>query len=364
MTQQGRNVDGVLQDYGEELFSSKVRKGKQGKSLSGLFVGKKSNSGGGASGGGNKVSRAAGVRSKLDSIAKRSPEVMVKISGGGKGMQQIRNHLDYISRNGQLEAEDQDGNTVNGKEELHTLEESWKYGGFKVPEESNKKEAFNIVLSMPEGTDPVAVKRAARDFAAREFPEHQYVMVQHTFDTDPDPKPSKHPHVHLCVKARSLDGIRLNPRKADLQRWREGFAEALREHGVEAAATKREQRMLRTQSRKATRFKNTTRQLDKTGRVATKAKRSPSDPARVAKAKKTEATVAKRYHAITKALAESPDVEDRKLAVAIVERLQEDRARPGTQLAAGDSSRDKKPAVPEKQQQTTKKRDRDSDIER
>jgi hypothetical protein len=36
-----------------------------------------------------------------------------------------------------------------------------------------------------------------------------------------------------------LDGIRLNPRKPDLQRWREGFAEALREHGIEATTTSR-----------------------------------------------------------------------------------------------------------------------------
>ncbi|TAL64336.1 MAG: hypothetical protein EPN79_14420 [Burkholderiaceae bacterium] len=45
------------------------------------------------------------------------------------------------------------------------------------------------------------------------------------------------PPVHLVVKVTAMDGTRLNPRKADLHRWREGFAQALREHGVEAAAT-------------------------------------------------------------------------------------------------------------------------------
>lgn len=35
------------------------------------------------------------------------------------------------------------------------------------------------------------------------------------------------------------DGERLNPRKADLQAWRDGFARALRDRGVEAEATPR-----------------------------------------------------------------------------------------------------------------------------
>jgi hypothetical protein len=46
------------------------------------------------------------------------------------------------------------------------------------------------------------------------------------------------PHVHISVRAESRHGRRLNPRKVDLQRWRETFAEKLRERGVEAEATR------------------------------------------------------------------------------------------------------------------------------
>ena len=46
------------------------------------------------------------------------------------------------------------------------------------------------------------------------------------------------PHVHLTVKAESKHGKRLNPRKADLRRWREVFAEQLRERGIDAEATR------------------------------------------------------------------------------------------------------------------------------
>jgi hypothetical protein len=53
----------------------------------------------------------------------------------------------------------------------------------------------------------------------------------------------KHPHVHLVVKAEhEFAGPRLNPRKADLQRWRERFADYMTELGVAATATRREDR--------------------------------------------------------------------------------------------------------------------------
>lgn len=46
------------------------------------------------------------------------------------------------------------------------------------------------------------------------------------------------PHVHLSVKASSMLGERLSPRKADLHRRRETFAEKLRGCGIEAEASR------------------------------------------------------------------------------------------------------------------------------
>ncbi|WP_343214831.1 relaxase/mobilization nuclease domain-containing protein, partial [Dyella sp. RRB7] len=92
-----------------------------------------------------------------------------------------------------------------------------------MPEDGYCKEAFNLVLSMPPGTNRAAVKDAARDFAQREFgSNHPYVFAEHTDE--------KHPHVHLCVKSLGYDGTRLNPRKAKLQRWRELDRPAFRRH--------------------------------------------------------------------------------------------------------------------------------------
>ena len=86
------------------------------------------------------------------------------------------------------------------------------------------------MLSMPRGTDPQIVLRAAREFARIEFADHRFVMVLHDHQA--------HPHVHVSVKAESKHGLRLNQRKADLHRWRERFAERLQERGIDAEASR------------------------------------------------------------------------------------------------------------------------------
>ncbi len=174
-------------------------------------------------------------KTKFAMLSQRSPEVMVKISGSAKNTGQLKAHLDYIGRNDneqQVEIEDERGEIYKGKEDVAELMSMWENSGYKIPSTGkNKRETFNIVLSMPPGTDRLAVKAAARNFAKDEFEGHQYAFAAHNDE--------KHPHVHLAVKAVSLKGIRLNPRKADLQEWRELFADKLREQGVAANATRR-----------------------------------------------------------------------------------------------------------------------------
>ena len=86
------------------------------------------------------------------------------------------------------------------------------------------------MLSMPRGTDPLTRLRAAREFAKAELVDHRHVMVLHDHPANP--------HVHLSVRAESRLGERVNPRKADRQRWRETFAERPREWGIDAEATR------------------------------------------------------------------------------------------------------------------------------
>jgi len=180
------------------------------------------------------VSPKAGSAVKnLTAAAYKAPEVMVKIpkrKSNASGMKAAKNHIDYISRNGKVELEDQDGNVHKGKKQIHdNILHSWKSLG--IPEESKYRETLNVVLSMPPGTPHEAVKNAAREFAKEVFKEHQYAFALHTDE--------KHPHVHICVTMRNIYGERMNPRKNDLHTWRVLFAEKMRDQGVECAATKR-----------------------------------------------------------------------------------------------------------------------------
>ena len=178
----------------------------------------------------------------LTAAAKKHPEVMVKIpkrlSRNSNGMQGIRNHLDYISRNGKLTLENHTGEKLDGKKAVKSQLDDWQK--LNIPENGKHREALNIVLSMPAGTPPQAVLNAARNFAAEQFADHQYVFALH-HESEKEGEP-EHPHVHLCVLMRDTFGQRLNPRKNDLFEWRVRFAEKLREEGVECAATKRQHR--------------------------------------------------------------------------------------------------------------------------
>jgi type IV secretory pathway VirD2 relaxase len=176
------------------------------------------------------------MRAKLERIVRRVPEVMVKITGRTKGVAHLKSHLAYITRNGELEAETEQGATLAGRSGLKDLQQRWEDdAGLDDKRRRDGSLSINIILSMPAGTDAVAVKESARAFAIETFEDkHDYVFVQHLDD--------KHPHVHLTVRSLGHDGRRLNPRKADLQAWRERFAGELRLRGIAAEATPRRTR--------------------------------------------------------------------------------------------------------------------------
>ena len=117
-------------------------------------------------------------------------------------MKAIAAHCRYISKNGRLEIEDDRGVVEQGRDALKETERQWQYGGACIDDVGYRREAFNVLLSMPNGTDPTVVLKAAREFAKIEFVNHRYVMVLHTHQGNP--------HVHLSVKAVSKHGERLN----------------------------------------------------------------------------------------------------------------------------------------------------------
>jgi hypothetical protein len=168
-------------------------------------------------------------------IIKKAPEVMVKITGNSTGLATVKHHLDYISRNGDVALENERGETIEGRDGVKGLREELKAS--QVPQESKRREFLHVLFSMPPGTPEREFKEAVRQFCKEEFATRQYVMAVHR-DTD-------HMHAHVCVGTRDMERAnepRLSPRKADLSRWRLGFADKLRENGIEAAASERRHR--------------------------------------------------------------------------------------------------------------------------
>jgi hypothetical protein len=172
---------------------------------------------------------------------RRVPEVMVKVSGGGKSVKAVLAHFKYIDRHGNLVIETDDGEQFRGKGGEKGLIAEWDLVTDAADSESlyegnpgrkPGKLVHNIILSMPSGTSPARVLAASRAFAREQFAlKHRYAMVLHT--------DQPHPHVHLVVKAMSDRGQRLNIHKATLREWRQEFARHLREQGIEANATER-----------------------------------------------------------------------------------------------------------------------------
>ena len=154
---------------------------------------------------------------------------MVKVSGGGREAGAVQAHFAYMGKRGKLEIETDDGRVLTGKGAARELVEDWNLDLSAGPYRAGRalehhkpvkgpKDAHNIVLSMPKGTDAKKLFAAAKAFAENQFAgKHRYAMVLHTHQGNP--------HVHLVVKAKSEQGQRIYIRKAHAA----GLARGLRQ---------------------------------------------------------------------------------------------------------------------------------------
>ena len=193
--------------------------------------------------------RGPGARFSHDQLAhiartaRRVPEVMVKVSGGGREAGAVQAHFAYIGRHGNLDIETDDGRRLAGEGAARELVKDWNLDLAAGPYRKGRalehhapprrpKDVHNIVLSMPAATPPKKLLAAAKAFANNQFGDrHRHVMVLHT--------DQKHPHVHLVVKAKNEQGERLRITRETLRAWREDFARELRARGIAANATTR-----------------------------------------------------------------------------------------------------------------------------
>lgn len=184
-----------------------------------------------------KSNRTANLKIAAKKIVDRYAQTVVKItkfdkaaSGGGK----VKDNLRYISRNGKLELEDNNGNIIKGGSEVNALAKDWEDDFKNTQGRKDQRAVMRMILSMPSSVEPESVRLAVREFTKDVFHNYEYVFSLHT-DED-------HPHCHVAVKCLGFDGKRLNPRKEDLELWREKFAEKLLDQGVYAEASPRRSR--------------------------------------------------------------------------------------------------------------------------
>lgn len=263
------------------------------------------------------------LRARLSRIANRAPEVMVKVTGRTRDGAHMRAHLDYISRNGALDLEGADGVVLVGRRDVADLADEWASAARSDRRRRRDSPlSVSVVLSMPAGTNELALRDAARAFAANLFAgRHDYVFTLHT-DTP-------RPHVHLSICARGHRGERLNPKKADLELWRQTFAQALRDRGVEAEATPRRARGVTRKAERTPLRKIRERHEAGRGKMATVRRAAyreagkaaflgePTRPPWERQLLARQAQIREAYLAQARLLARSSLPEDRALAVKV-----------------------------------------------
>ena len=187
-----------------------------------------------AFGGGTQSAASRRAISTLDRTARRAPEVMVRITGRQHGGGHVLANFAYISRLGhgsdtELALHTSEGDIIRDGREMQELAQEWHR--WEMGDETRRKGAtsLSMILSMPSGTDPDGLKEAALDFAREEFANRSWVASLHV-DRD-------HPHVHVTFARRDHDGRRFHPNRDDLFRFRQRFAQKLRDRGIEANAT-------------------------------------------------------------------------------------------------------------------------------
>src|SRR5882757_9132094 len=101
---------------------------------------------------------------------RRTPEVMVKVSGGGTSAKGVAAHFKYLTRRPEFEIETDDGRHLRGRGSAKGMLEDWDleldaeesasaYSG--KPGRKPRKLVHNIILSMPAGTSPMGLLAAS-----------------------------------------------------------------------------------------------------------------------------------------------------------------------------------------------------------
>lgn len=170
-------------------------------------------------------------------IAAGRPQAILKITRYGQSGAKIAGHLQYISRRGALEMEDEQGAKGHSVKEVRRRVRIWcaEAGVGLTPDATLKRQrraTMHFILDAGPTAKREALTRAARAFLREQFGAagHEYFFVRHD-DT-------RQPHVHVVMTIADGRGRRLRTSVQQVEQWRERFATISRQFGIEVDASR------------------------------------------------------------------------------------------------------------------------------
>lgn len=172
----------------------------------------------------------AGVLRKVN-VSRRTHEAVFKLKKTHASTRaSARNMVDYISRDGDLELLDQDGNPVQHDDERKSLIDDWS---MSFSERAKPRVATHMILSTPIGSDIARVKKASAEWGRANLSEYDYVQVTHTDEP--------HPHTHFIV-ARRPGGPSLSFGPSDIIAMKDSWAEIGTKNKIPMVSSSRAER--------------------------------------------------------------------------------------------------------------------------
>ena len=169
-----------------------------------------------------------GSLSQRARASRRLPQAVFKISSYSHSAGAVWDRVNYVSREGELEPEAPNGETLN-QVELEQMVDEWTE---ETGERAGRRYAMSAVVSFPKGVDEAKATEAGRQFFREAFADnHDYVFAAHT--------DANHFHLHVVVQAAGHDGRQIRLNRADLQALRLLLAEKAHEQGIELDASPR-----------------------------------------------------------------------------------------------------------------------------
>ena len=172
--------------------------------------------------------RWTGTVSQRASAARRSPQAIFKISSYSHSAGAVVGRFEYITREGEAEAEGPSGELLD-QAALAARADAWSE---EAGARHTRRVSMSAVVSFPADVDEDRATEAARQFFAAAFAaNHDYVFTGH--------RDTKNFHVHVVVQSAGLDGKQLRIGREDIQDLRMLFAEKAAAQGIELDASPR-----------------------------------------------------------------------------------------------------------------------------